>query len=100
MLPATIIPLTTIGPLEFVQPVYPEEARRNGIEGWNMIGLDLDENGTVNNAVLLDSTFGGPFDNATLTAITQFRFDPSQLESNSEDVDLVYLIRYQLSELD
>jgi TonB family protein len=88
------------GPLEFVQPVYPEEARLNGMEGWHLVVLDLDENGAVSNAVILDSTLGGTFDNATLTAIRQFRFDPSQLESTSGDVDLVYLFRYQLSELD
>lgn len=87
-------------PLAFVQPVYPEEAHRRGIEGFIMLVLDLDSNGDVSNTVIMGSSPDKTFDDATLAAISQFRFDPSQLESISGDVDLVYRITYELPELD
>lgn len=83
-------------PLAFVRPVYPEEARLNGKEGMNLVVLDLDENGDVSSAVIMMSNPDRAFDDATLTAITQFRFDLTQIESNADDLDLVYAIRYQL----
>jgi TonB family protein len=87
-------------PLAFVQPVYPEEARIKGRVGQDTVMLDLDENGAVSNAVILMSNPDRTFNDATLAAVTQFRFDRSQLESPADDLDLVYIIRYELPELE
>ncbi len=84
-------------PLEFVQPVYPEGARHKGLEGQATVFFDLDSNGNVSSPLILNSVPDGTFDDATLAAVSQFRFDRSQFEKpESRELALTYTIIYTL----
>ena len=84
-------------PLEFVRPVYPEGARHKGIEGRATARFELDGNGNVSNPLIVNSVPDTSFDDATLAAVSQFRFDRSQFERpESANVSLTYTIIYTL----
>lgn len=64
-------------PLGEVLPVYPEEARRRGLQGSVVIALHIDEAGAVHEVEILESTPPGVFDAAVVAAYSQARFQPA-----------------------
>lgn len=64
-------------PLGEIMPVYPEEARRRGIEGSVMVALHIDETGAVREVEVLESTPPGVFEAAVIAAYGQARFQPA-----------------------
>lgn len=64
-------------PLGEILPVYPEEARRRGIEGSVVVALHIDEAGEVQEIEVLESNPPGVFDAAVIAAYGQARFQPA-----------------------
>jgi TonB family protein len=56
----------------------------------------LDSNGNVSNPLILNSVPEGTFDDATLAAISRFRFDPPQPDPKSAQANMLYTITYAL----
>ncbi|MDI6795486.1 MAG: energy transducer TonB [Desulfatibacillaceae bacterium] len=70
-------PLTAI---HTVPPVYPFRARRLGIEGWVRVEFVVDENGAVQNPVVLEASPEGIFEDAVLQSVKLWRFSPPTRE--------------------
>lgn len=64
--------------LHSIQPTYPAEAQRAGIEGSLKLMLRVDESGAVQEAVVEESDPSGVFDVAALDAFRSARFAPAQ----------------------
>lgn len=76
---------------------YPEEARRQGIEGKVVLQLDIDETGKVIKAkVVKGAGFG--LDEAAVQAAHKFRFKPAIAESQPVPVRILYTYRFVLEE--
>ncbi len=66
-------------PLQLVSgagPVFPEQARADGIEGRVVVRYDVDLEGIVRNARVVLSEPPGVFDAAALAAVRSWRFNP------------------------
>jgi protein TonB len=63
-------------PLVTVQPQYPDRALSRGIEGWVLVELTVTPEGTVVEPRVLSADPAGYFENATLRAVSRFRYKP------------------------
>ena len=61
-------------------PVYPEQARADGVEGSVTVVYDVGVDGSVSNARVLSSTPSGVFDAAALAAVSSWRFNPPRVD--------------------
>lgn len=64
--------------LDRIQPVYPEDARRQGQVGWVKVRLKIDEQGRVSDTEIVEAQPPGVFDAATVEAFRQARFEPAR----------------------
>jgi protein TonB len=64
--------------LKPVQPAYPPQARRRGLEGTVKLQLRIDEYGVVQEAAVEEGDPPGVFDAAALDAFRTARFLPAQ----------------------
>ncbi len=63
-------------PVRVVQPVYPEDAMVNGVQGQVVVEFSLDANGTPENLEVVGASPTGVFDEAARRALAQWRFRP------------------------
>lgn len=90
---------TEMLPIVTVQPQYPTRALSRGIEGWCLVSFTVTVNGTVENPVVVDADPVDVFDNASLRAVTRFKFNPRVEDGEPVPVEGVqYLFRYNLDE--
>lgn len=59
-------------------PVYPVQAKAQGIQGEVKVRYDITEQGSVINAVVIQSSLGKIFDQAALDAIKSWKFNPAR----------------------
>lgn len=57
-------------------PLYPDEAKRKGIQGVVLVRLSLMETGTVDNAITLPPHIDPLLEDAALRAVRKWRFKP------------------------
>jgi TonB family protein len=77
-LPAEELPIVEMPQIaEYVQAPYPEEARKNGIEGKVTLIIELDETGAVTHAEV-SAAAGNGFDEAALQAVQSMKFTPAR----------------------
>jgi bla regulator protein blaR1 len=67
-------------------PIYPDNARRKGWEGYSVVEYAIDHQGKVTNAVIVDSKPRGVFNRSSIRAIEQYLFEPPKV--NGEVVSL------------
>jgi TonB family protein len=63
-------------PLNRVNPNYPRRALARGIEGWVELQFTIDETGAVIDPVVVASSPQDVFDNATINAVSRWRYNP------------------------
>jgi protein TonB len=81
--------------IRMVQPQYPQEALMRGIEGWVDISLQVSAAGDVVAPRVEDTSRGRMFNNAALTAVEQWKYEPRSDGSTSERVRV--RVRFQRS---
>lgn len=62
-------------PKKIVEPRYPSRAAKRGAQGWVRISFDIDTIGTPRNIKILESAPAGMFDEVTLKAVRQWKFE-------------------------
>ena len=70
-------------PLQRVNPVYPQEARRNKIEGYVKLELVISPEGGVIGAKIMESKPKGLFDSAAVQAVYKWRFKPKTVDGRA-----------------
>jgi TonB family protein len=87
-----------IGGLESIQEkiVYPEIAKRAGIEGRVYVLAFIDENGNVAEAKIIKG-IGAGCDEAALSAVTQTRFTPARHKGENVKVQVSIPIMFSLN---
>lgn len=70
----------TAGPqiLSAPAPVYPESARQSGASGTVLVGLDINETGTVSDAWVESSSGNDALDRAAVQAVLSWQFIPAR----------------------
>lgn len=70
-------------PIQRIDPRYPIDAARSGQEGWVVVSYVIGKDGTVNSAVVDESSNGKVFNRATLRAIKQWKFEPTTVNGKA-----------------
>ncbi|XOV86311.1 MAG: energy transducer TonB [Pseudomonadota bacterium] len=89
-------PIQDLMPIYVVQPVYPFSAVMKEIEGFVLINFSVRANGTVVNPVVVDSAPGRLFDDAALSAVAKFKFQPRTIGGDTmsvQDVQMRFVFR-------
>jgi protein TonB len=73
---ATAAPASELTLLSFVNPVYPADAQIRQIEGWVEVGYIVDRAGLPRDLRVQQSSPPGRFDQAALTAVAKYRYEP------------------------
>ena len=79
-----------------VQPVYPESARKRGVEGWVELAFTVTPSGTVEDVEVRNASPAGVFDDAATRAIRGWRFEP--VERNGERVAQRAMVRLRFAQ--
>ena len=79
-----------------VQPVYPEAARKRGIEGWVELAFTVTPNGTVEDVEVRNASPANVFEDAAMRAIRGWRFEP--VERNGEKVAQRAMVRLRFAQ--
>ena len=65
-----------VQPLVRINPEYPNRALQRGIEGWVTVQFTITETGSVADAIVVDASPKGMFEEAALKAIARWRYNP------------------------
>ena len=88
-------------PIVTIQPQYPTRALQRGIEGWCQVMFTVNENGGVEDPVVVDAEPPNIFDSASIRAVQRFRFNPRTVDGQPVKTPGVqYVFTYQLAEED
>ncbi|GAB6094688.1 hypothetical protein JCM14469_09400 [Desulfatiferula olefinivorans] len=79
-----------------IEPVYPHDARRKGIEGKVVVQFVVTRNGQVTDIRVVDATPPGIFDQKAVDAVGKWRFEPGTYRGNPVDSRVTLPIRFEL----
>lgn len=79
-----------------IEPRYPEDARRRGIEGNVKLMLKIDELGRVRSAEVVESHPPGLFDEAALSAFSSARFQPATRDGRPVRYQAYFRVDFKL----
>jgi protein TonB len=79
-----------------VKPAYPSEAQRKNIEGRVVLSIVVDETGNVIEAIVVQSTPSGVFDEAAIESVMSWRFRPAKLRNQPIRVRLNQTVTFTL----
>jgi TonB family protein len=84
--------------LKKVDPIYPEEARKKGIQGVVILEAKIDEYGRIMEAMILRSI--PELDQAAIEAVRQWVYEPLLIDGKPTKVLFTVTVRFQLGEKD
>lgn len=76
--------------------VYPKSAKKKGIEGYVVLSVLIDVDGTVDKIQVLESSPQGVFDDSAIAGIRTWRFTPAQYQGKAVKVWAKQKIRFGL----
>lgn len=85
-------------PLSTVRPMYPERARRQGIEGYVVVRFSIDRLGRVTDVQVVEAVPRGVFDRAAVEAVKRFKYRPRVVNGKPLSVTgVLHRLRFELS---
>jgi protein TonB len=79
-----VIPESRLKRTSFAPPVYPDRARERATEGWVDLEFTVATDGTTTNIVVRAAEPEGTFDNAAVSAVRRWRYEPRVAEQRVE----------------
>lgn len=73
---ANVVAANELTLLKSVQPIYPQKAQANKVEGWVELDFTVAESGEVKDVSVHGSSAPGVFDEAAIGALSQWRYRP------------------------
>ncbi len=67
-------------PLVRIEPEYPLRAAQHGIEGWVLVQFTITTIGTVKNASVIEASPPGVFEDAAVSAVLRWKYNPKIVE--------------------
>jgi periplasmic protein TonB len=84
-------------PVVKTPPVYPFRAREQGVEGVVQVKILVNADGSVGQVLIMDSRPKETFDQAVLTAVPAWRFEPGVISGQRVTSWVVTALRFQLN---
>jgi len=91
-----IVSAASLKRVRMVSPVYPDSARKRGIEGWVELAFTVQTNGQVDAVEVRNASPADVFDDAATRAVRQWRFEP--VERNGERIEQRAMVRLKFSQ--
>lgn len=91
-----IVSAASLKRVRMVSPVYPDAARKRGIEGWVELAFTVQTNGSVDQVEVRNASPAEVFDDAATRAVRQWRFEP--VVRNGEKVEQRAMVRLKFSQ--
>lgn len=88
---------TNVIPLVKIPPIYPMRAANRRIEGWVKVEFTITKEGTVKDAVVVDSKPGSIFNRSALKAIKRWKFKPHTIAGEAYERRASQILSYELS---
>ena len=88
----------TFALIRAVEPVYPMDARRDGIEGMVTVEMLVDENGFVAEANVLSLMGPDSFADAAIYAVRQFLFEPPTENGQPTQIWVRLRIKFRITD--
>jgi len=85
-------------PLQRINPTYPRQAARDGIEGFVKIQFTVNADGTVREAKVIEAKPRGVFDSAAVAAALKWKFKPKVVDGKPVDQRGIQTINFTLGE--
>jgi protein TonB len=83
--------------VKMVQPVYPAEERKNGVEGTVMLRMRVTASGSVGQILVMETIEGHPaFNDAAIDAARQWIFTPATTDGEPVACWVAVPIRFAL----
>ncbi len=85
-------------PIKQITPIYPEFAKRSGIEGEVFLKVEVFEDGSVGAIKVLKSLMSGPggLDEAAIKAVRQWEFEPAKSGGQPIAVWVTFSVTFSL----
>lgn len=91
-------PSQVMPPKRIVAPiVYPDEARRKGLEGRVLLKVTISDQGTVTATEIVKSSGYDILDNAAIDSVNQWRFSPAQKNGKAVTSIMTVPIQFKLA---
>jgi protein TonB len=82
-----------------VPPIYPEEARKKGIQGEVQVQILVGADGIVKEATVISNKTGSKeLEKAALDAVYKWKFNPGKLEGKPVQVHVIIPIKFKLKD--
>jgi protein TonB len=81
-----------------VNPMYPFQARKRGVEGKVKVKFLIDTQGHVSHLSIIKAEPAGVFDKSVLRAVRRWRFKPGMVEGKPVDTWVVLPLTFKLDE--
>lgn len=92
----SIVSAAALKRVRMVSPVYPDSARKRGIEGWVELAFTVQTNGTVDDVEVRNASPADVFEDAAVRAVRQWRFEP--VERNGQRVEQRAMVRLKFAQ--
>lgn len=83
-------------PLVKIAPMYPRQARAQGIEGWVNVGITISKTGTVLDVKILGSEPRRVFERAAIRSVYRWKFKPEIIEGAAIENYSTQMIHFTL----
>ena len=81
----------------YVAPKYPEDARKNGVEGRVLLDVVVASDGTVAKVTVKEGVDGYvSFEKAAMKAVEQWRFHPATANGDPVQMQVVLPVKFKL----
>ncbi|HEY0938834.1 MAG TPA: TonB family protein [Steroidobacter sp.] len=91
-----IVSAAALKRVRMVSPVYPDSARKRGIEGWVELAFTVQTNGSVDQVEVRNASPADVFDDAAIRAVRQWRFEP--VERNGQRIEQRAMVRLKFAQ--
>ncbi|HEX3912050.1 MAG TPA: TonB family protein [Steroidobacteraceae bacterium] len=91
-----LFPEDRLSVVRAVQPIYPNRAISNKIEGWVEVQFTVAENGKVKDVAVKASSISGVFEDAAVRAVSDWRFKPVLRDAKPVAVRSEIRVRFTL----
>ena len=82
-----------------IDPKYPSQAARDGLEGWVILSYNIDKHGSVYDIAVLDASPKGIFDREARRALAKWRYKPAVTGGKAQAVPgVMVLLEFNLSD--
>ena len=83
-----------------VRPIYPDSARRAGIQGTTLLRIHIETDGRVSDVSVERSAGHQGLDQAAADAVRRWRFEPAQNSAGAVSVWALVPVEFRISDRD